>query len=277
MILKIIEGLKEATWTIYTMCSNISLNQKLAQVSTPKNNVIKSNKIKTKLKKDNLSIVSWNLFRNYDKKNISKSFRTIIKKYDPDIILTQEDTKQKYFFYKSFNHFFAPFHQIRKKFQNKKLYNYSVSGQRIFSKYSFSKTSVFELPYTTRYVIPNHVLQRIVVYAQIKINQKSIGIYNIHLENACGSNGRASQMKEILKIINKNKDQIIFLGGDFNTWLGSFEECTKLLKQNNFKDVLKPQLIPGLDRFFTKNCKGASIRLRFPGSDHKPIYCKIHF
>lgn len=226
-----------------------------------------------KLMKDNLNILSWNVYRGYDLKNFKQSLTKLVEDNDFGIILLQEAPLHDSPFWKDledWNSYFAPFHQVK---QQDSLYNFNQSGQLILSKYPFVKSEVFELPTVTNFVVgSNHITKRIVTYVQIDNNGKKIGVYNVHLENCATSVSREKQIKIILEKINVNGDDVVILGGDFNFIFGR-EKGMKLIESNGFKKMFNSKF--KLDHFFVKGINAEAFQLKASGSDHDPIGLRI--
>ena len=251
----------------------------------PNKNIVKSNRLKNLPDKNQLTIVSWNILRNYDSQNINKSLAEIIEKCNPDILLIQEapvnmlrnfNSFWEHKMFNNFNYYYAPLHQVKKQ---TKFYNFSHSGQLTFSKYFFTKTAAYQLPSVTKPILgQNHVIKRIALYTQINYKEKTTGIYNVHLENAAWQNGRKKQLEYLLQIIEQNNDDAVIIGGDFNTFLGSnIEQGLQLLEENGFNNLFKNdfRLLPRLDYFFASGCKAKGLQLKGNGSDHLPVMAEI--
>src|SRR3989338_3514180 len=246
----------------------------------PNKKTILKNNIKKKINNEELNIVSWNILRNYNNKKIKESILKIIKNENPDIIIIQEapaynnsnfwDNKM----FKNFNIYYAPLHQVKKQ---TKFYNFAHSGQLTLSRYKFTKTKTYQLPSVAKQTLgKDHIIKRIVIYTQLKSRSKTIGIYNVHLENIAWQDGRRKQIKYLLEIINKNKDDIILIGGDFNTFLGFLERGISTLEKEGFEKLMKGfRYFPRLDHFFVKGCKAKKLSLKGSGSDHQPIGIEI--
>lgn len=236
-----------------------------------------------------IKILSWNILRYYNQKQINQTLEHLFNLHNFDIVFIQEapvydDSKfSDLNLLKNFNKFYVPLHQIKKQ---DRFYNFKSTGNLILSKHSFVKTEVYELPtvsgWFTKIYKGNWVVKRIAVYAQIMVNNQRVGLYNIHLENNAGPSGRLKQIKYLLdEIIAKNNDDVVVIAGDFNTVLTRLlESGLRYLSQNGFTNLFdglrfKFRYLPRLDYFFVKGAKAKSIQLKGNGSDHYPIMAEI--
>ena len=217
LFLRMYEDLQEAYATLKNFIKPVfSTNDSLDNLDDL---TIKSNDFNSSF--DNqLNILSWNVYRGYNIHEFKKSLRELIDDNNYSLIVLQEAPLHDEPFWNDFkfNAFYAPFHQVKKQ---TRLYPYISSGQLILSKYKFTKNYVFEIPTVTSYEVgPNHSTKRIVTYAQIVNRKQSIGIYNVHLENACDANSRGKEIEVLLNEVEKNNDDLVVLAGDFNMFLG---------------------------------------------------------
>ncbi|MCH7492136.1 endonuclease/exonuclease/phosphatase family protein [Patescibacteria group bacterium] len=228
-----------------------------------------------------LSMVSWNIFRGYHKSKIRASLKKIMHEHNPGMILVQEAPvyESGVFWddpiFAGFNTYYAPLHQVKKPTS---FYNFSHSGQLALSRYPFTKTAVYPLPSVARqFMGRGHVIKRLALYTQILTDSgKSIGIYNIHLENAAWPSGRIKQLRFLQKIIDHNNDDCVVIGGDFNTFLGGFEQVNAILKKFGFSKLFSgKRWLPRLDHFFVKGARATGVQLRGSGSDHQPVMVRL--
>jgi len=252
--------------------SPVYLINDLPEGLDPEKRVVLKNGAHKKSINGNLTILSWNILRNYNKQDIKESLAKIFDEESPDIIFIQEaPVYQNSSFwgdelFSKFNVFYAPLHQIQKQDE---FYNFVHSGQLILSKYPFTKTEVYPLPSVSRQFLgKNHFIKRLATYAQIK-GKKSIGLYNVHLENSAWQTGRKKQIDYLLEIINENNDDIVIIGGDFNTFLGKWEQGLNILRELGFRGLFGTGI--RLDHFFVKNALAIGKQLKGEGSDHQPI------
>jgi len=187
----------------------------------------------------------------------------------------------------NFHKCYAPLHQVKNQ---SPFYNFKSAGQLILSRYPFTKVEMYSLPSVTKPTLgKNHLLKRVALYAQItsfspkqkkknKQNQ-TIGLYNLHLENISAPQGRKRQLEFLLQIIEKNKDDMVIIGGDFNTLFGSyFESGLKLLEEQGFHNLFSTREFhfpPRLDYFFIKRSKAEGKQVVGKGSDYQPILAKV--
>jgi len=224
-----------------------------------------------------LTMVSWNILRNYHQEKVRKTLTGILEEQEPGLVLVQEapvydsSTFWDDDIFREFNAYYAPLHQVKKQTA---FYNFAHSGQLTLSRYPFTKTEVYQLPSVSKPVLTkNHVIKRLALYTQVQMEGgKTIGIYNVHLENATWQTGRRKQLEYLLGIIEKNGDDVVVVGGDFNTFLGGLEQGISTLKKAGFDDLLsRPRVVPRLDRFLVRGTKARAVPLRGYGSDHQPI------
>ncbi len=249
----------------------------------PAERVISRNGIYQEAINGNLTFVSWNILRNYNQQEIKGSILKIITERDPDLILIQEapvydeSTFWNGALFSGFNVYYAPLHQVKNQTP---FYNFAHSGQLTLSRYPFTKTEAYPLPSVSRQFLGhNHIIKRIALYTQIQTRSgEKLGVYNVHLENAVWQSGRRKQIEYILKLIEKNNDDIVVIGGDFNTFLGPLERGPAVLQGAGFERLPAGfKLTPRLDNFFIKGSKASGLQLRSSGSDHQPIMASITF
>jgi endonuclease/exonuclease/phosphatase (EEP) superfamily protein YafD len=219
-----------------------------------------------------LEIVSWNAYRGYSFEKFENSLNEIDKEFKPGIILLQEATINENFMlwekFTDFNWLYVPFHTVETQ---SPLYPFASSGQTILSKYKFVESKAYQLPTVTNFVVgKGHKTQRVMNYAKL---ENGVGVYNAHLENAAGPGARKKQIESILRIIEKNSDEIVILAGDFNFFLGPFESGLSLLKKEGFIPLQKGFF--QLDYIFVKGAEGTGEYLQGKGSDHNPIFGSI--
>jgi len=233
-----------------------------------------------------LNILSWNILRGYHLDKIKNSLEKLIEAYAIDIIFIQEapvyelEKFSDHALFKNFSKFYAPVHQVKAPHRK---YNFKHSGNLILSRYPFLKTGVYELPTTSDaceiFFGGAQVIKRLAVYSQIKIAGKKIGLYNLHLENACLPTGRLGQAKAFLEVIDNDND-ITIAGGDMNTFFPwRSESLFSYLINSGFswptRDV--KSLRPRLSHFFVKGSAVAGKKVSGRGSDHRPIMIKMQF
>jgi len=266
-----------------SLISPVYYEQDLAESEKPSKKTVLRNNADRVVQPEELIIVSWNILRNYSAMKIRKSLSSILQEYHPHFLLIQEaPVYPNHVFwdeplFDDFNVYYAPLHQVRK---NSSFYPFEHSGQLTLSRFPLSNTAVYELPTVTRPVLSkDHLIQRLALYTQVTLkDNQTLGIYNLHLENATGYNGRKRQLEHLLKIIDHAQDDIVVLGGDFNTIFGSYlEQGINQLEQQGFENVFSSErrFTPRLDYFFIKGAVATGLQLKGKGSDHQPIMAKI--
>lgn len=227
-------------------------------------------------------VLSWNILRNYAEQKIVTSLALLVEQEKPSVLFLQEvpiRSTKKFWdtsFFQEWHLFYAPSHLVLEK---NVFYNFEQSGQLIASRVPFTKTAYYPLPIVAHDVLGKmHKMRRCAAYAQIKSdNNKKIGLYNVHLELACAPSGRKKQLAHLYEIISKNNDDIVIVGGDFNTCFGGFfETCLKVLP--DFANVFfsfELRLFHRLDYFLVKGTVASGKNLSGKGSDHQPIGVKL--
>ncbi len=232
-----------------------------------------------------ITFVSWNILRGYRVGEIKASLSRIVKENHPDILLLQEaPVRDANGFWQDgivarFNVAYAPLHQVAKKTA---FYDFEHSGQLTLSRFQYQNREVYALPVVARQSLgKDHLITRIALYTQIETVEKmKIGIYNVHLENRTGSSGRQYQIRSLLETIEGKNDDVVVVGGDFNTFLGSsLENGIQHLEKAGFKKCYAQEgLLPQLDYLFYRgeNVVGVSGKqLHGDGSDHQPILLEL--
>jgi endonuclease/exonuclease/phosphatase family metal-dependent hydrolase len=276
------EAMKVVRTLFYSLFHSVDITP---QESNIEEKIVLQNKIKSISIKNEMTIISWNILRNYNKQKIEKTLKKIKNDHNPDIILLQEapvyDSSSFWedHLFSKFNLYYAPLHQVKKQ---DSFYNFSHSGQLTLSHCPFIKTKVIKLPSLIKSVLgKDHIIRRVALYTQLtRGNGSTIGIYNIHLENVTWPTGRKKQLQYLLDEIKRNNDDTVLIGGDFNTFSGRFfEKGLALLVDAGFENLYNSgfRLVPRLDYFFIKGAKGVALQLKGSGSDHQPIMVKVKF
>lgn len=255
----------------------------IPEESDPAKRVVLRNGIHEETIDGKITIVSWNILRNYNKDKIRESIKKIMKEQTPHIILVQEapvDGGHNFWdddLFAGFNVYYAPLHQVRNQTA---FYNFDHSGQLTLSRYPFTKTETYQLPSVTRPILGDeHIIKRLALYTQIQTEDgRTVGIYNVHLENAAWQSGRKKQLEYLLGIINQNNDDVVLVGGDFNTFLGGLERGVSALEKVGFDRLLTGfRLTPRLDHILVRGSKATGSQLHGSGSDHQPVMAHLNF
>lgn len=232
-----------------------------------------------------MTFVSWNILRGYSNDKIRRSLSQILKDYDPRILLLQEaPVRDERGFWQErifarFNVAYAPLHHVAQKTV---FYDFDHSGQLTLSQVPYREVETYALPLVARQSLgKDHLITRIALYTQIENAEgMKIGVYNVHLENRTGPSGRQYQMKSLLETIEAKNDDVVVVGGDFNTFLGSYLEkgiCD--LETAGFeKGFVKRGILPQLDHFFYRGeriARASGKQLYGEGSDHQPIMLEL--
>src|SRR3989344_1632810 len=234
---------------------------------------------------DQIRIVSWNILRGYHQDKINASLSQIIRDYNPDLVILQEapvrdqSSLRGNDLYSHWNIAYAPLHQVARKSD---FYDFEHSGQLTLGRISYQEVEVHALPPVARQSLGGgHLITRVALYTQTKCKDGTrIGVYNVHLENRTGSSGRQYQMRRLLEIMEKKNDDIVVVGGDFNTFLGLYlEKGIADLENAGFtKGFVKRGITPQLDHFFYRGEKINRVdgkQLNGKGSDHQPMLLEL--
>lgn len=236
-----------------------------------------------------LTLLSWNIFRNNRPEAIRQSLQVYLDEYAPDMLLLQEspvyDTHafEEQELFEGYHALYAPVHEIE---VGSERFDFLSTGQLILSRHPFYRTAVHELPALPRWfgeVLPaGGSVTRNVPYAQFRLcSGGTLGLYNIHLENRSLPSGRLRQVRHLLEVITQQGDDVVIVGGDFNTFLTSaFESALALFREEGFTNVFsfsRWRLLPQLDYFMIRGAATEQgVRLRGRGSDHQPILVTLH-
>ncbi len=254
----------------------------IPEKDNPANKDYLRNRIHQETTNGKLTVLSWNILRNYNGEEIKESFTRIMEEQNPSLILIQEapvyDESAFYDndYFTGFNVYYAPLHQVRNQTV---FYNFAHSGQLTLSRYPFAKTETYQLPSVSRQFLgDNHVIKRLALYTQVQTEDgRTVGIYNVHLENAAWQSGRRKQLEYLLEIIGQNNDDVVLVGGDFNTFLGGLEQGISVLERSGFKKLLSDfRFTPRLDHLLVRGSKGTGLQLHGSGSDHQPVMANLH-
>lgn len=233
--------------------------------------------------KETLRILSWNILRNYNPEKIHDSLKAIFAQQNPTVIFIQEaPVHETSSFWEGpllerFNFYYAPLHQVKKK---SAYYDFLSTGQLILSSHPMKKTKTYQLPSVSGQLMGDeHVIKRIALYAQLeKKDGRTVGLYNVHFENNCWHTGRKKQVEFLCDLVEENADDIVVIGGDFNTFLYRAESGLTLLEHLGFERLMSGfRFLPRLDHFFVKGANAQGFQLYGSGSDHQPIMVEIDF
>jgi len=254
----------------------------LEQFDPRKKTIILKKNSKQQFAKE-LGVLSWNIWRGYNKEHILASLRSILQEKNPTVLFFQEiPVYEKGHFlddslFQKYSLCYAPNHLVKK---NSRFYPFVHSGPAIVSEYPFLETKVYPLPSVAKqHLGKNHIVKRVALYARIKLAKKNIGLYNVHLECIAGERGRKKQIDYLLNLIKQKKDDIIIIGGDFNFLFGNFfEKGISLLEKEGFQNLFSRwelRRYPRLDYFFVKGASAKGMQLKGKGSDHQPVGCVV--
>ncbi len=285
---KKIEAAKEITKTIGGLLSAVYFpvrEEYCFDERDLRRQVIQNERNKDRKIDPKITLVSWNILRGYNAEQIKTSLSQIMRDYNPNVLLLQEaavrgsTTFWKDDLFTGFNVAYAPLHHVAQKTA---FYDFDHSGQLTLSQVPYREVETYALPLVARQSLgKDHLITRIALYTQIENAEgMKIGVYNVHLENRTGPSGRQYQMKSLLETIEAKNDDVVVVGGDFNTFLGSYLEkgiCD--LETAGFeKGFVKRGILPQLDHFFYRGeriARASGKQLYGEGSDHQPIMLEL--
>ncbi len=236
---------------------------------------------------DELGLLSWNVHRNYSPEPLQRTLLRLLAEEKPDVLLLQEVPVYPHgpFWNEprlrgpltDYHLFYVPAHHVRRRTS---YYDFDHAGQLTLSRLPFSETAAHALPAVSRPKLGrHHAVQRVAAYTRLQTQQGSLGIYNLHLENTAGPAGRRHQIRHVLRQVTDNDDDVVVLGGDFNTLFGRLEGVESELTRQGFAKTLARarQLLPRLDHFYVRGAMAEGRQLAAEGSDHRPIVARLSF
>lgn len=233
-----------------------------------------------------ITIVTWNIFKGYYQDRINNSMSLLSESYEPDLWLLQEapmyenSTALPLFAGVEGNRSYVSSH----KFNGEHAYfPFSHSGQLTYSRFAYGQSEVKLLPQVTNYsswARSTEFLHRMFLYTQIKTEDgKTIGVYNIHLENMTTPSGRSHQIDFILDSYKEKNDDYVIMAGDFNSFFTRrFERLFKKLHEHGFVNFApkRLRLLPQVDFVYSKGfSSGKILTVRVSGSDHNPVVAHL--
>ncbi len=235
---------------------------------------------------DFITIVTWNVFKGYYKNQVSDSIDLLARTYKPDLWILQEAPMYEkgltlpLFSGVTGNSSYVSSHKFNGSHQ---YFPFSHSGQLTYSRFAYNHSEVQLLPEVTNYsswARSTEFLHRVFLYTQIKTKSgKTIGVYNIHLENMTMPAGRLHQIDFILDSYKQKNDDYIIMAGDFNSFFTKrFEKLFKKLAEHGFVNFApsKLRMLPQVDYIFSKGFSGGNITsIRVAGSDHNPVVAQL--
>ncbi|HET6566545.1 MAG TPA: endonuclease/exonuclease/phosphatase family protein [Rhodothermales bacterium] len=235
-----------------------------------------------------LRVVSWNVYRNNFPETIEASLKHFVQDCRPDVLLIQEAPVYEVSHFADMAVFdgyfkiYEPMYVVNRPAQSSDLRSV---GQLTFSRIPFTTTTAYLLPPIrlrfSRSSPDSPVVRRVALYTRLTLESgKRVGIYNVHLENRALPEGRYKQVRHLLNIVENQKDDVVIVGGDLNTFMTkTFELCLRLFTKAGFRDVFhddRLRLLPRLDYFMVQGVRSAEPRrLKGSGSDHQPIMADV--
>lgn len=235
-----------------------------------------------------LRVLSWNVYRNNRPEDIEESLMRFVRAHEPHVILLQEapvyelsgfadlEVLDGYF------EIYEPMHIMARPSGPS---GPTSVGQLTFSKLPYIETTAYLLPPIRfrfgRKTSSTSVVRRVALYTQIAMEDGTrVGLYNVHFENRALPEGRYKQARHLITIIESREDDVVIVGGDFNTFLTkTFELSLHLFYEAGFVNVFRDErrrLLPRLDYFMVRGAESTRILpLRGRGSDHQPIMADV--
>jgi len=238
--------------------------------------------IETERPKEPIKIISWNIQRGYQEDEVRRTLHDL----DFDILMLQESP------IKSTGNFsqnlatrlgYASVFYPAMINQGQWLTDFSAFGQATLSRHPIINFEIIGLNkvYDWQQATQNKAnSKRHALYTQIKTGEKTLGVYNLHLDPFTSPHGRLEQIKPALSHIEDVRDDGILIGGDLNLWLGKREGVIKTLKSLDFDYLEKSKAnLLDLDHFMTRNLLNTSAVLlkETSGSDHDPVAISLNF
>jgi len=230
--------------------------------------------------KDTLKVVSYNIKFAQKAEEAGELLKSQEELVDADIIFLQEmDAQGVEAIAKKLNYNYVYYPAVRHPLYNRDF------GNAILTKWPILHDQKIILPH-----LDTNKLQRIAVGAMIKIGNKSVMAYSVHMRVFLHPFQRKNQMARLINSIPPHTDYVI-VGGDFNTFtkfnrtviFNSFEKAQfkhattdidwtyKHWYLFNRKSLLDYIFVRGLDVIDAGKIK------KRRASDHIPIWAKLKF
>ena len=235
-----------------------------------------------------LVLVSWNVYRNYRTARIEESMTGIVEMHQPDVILIQEapvydgSSFADLGVFEGYSSLYAPIHEIRNPTRT---LPFLSTGNLTLARHAWRQSDVLELPHVRlgrkNPAASSNPIRRRALYAQWPLSRgRTLGIYNVHLENRATAGGRRLQMRHLLDWMERRADDVVVVGGDFNTILSHvFERCIRMLEEAGFTNLFADEglrLLPRRDYLLVRGAAASEGRpLRGRGSDHQPVMAVV--
>lgn len=233
-----------------------------------------------------LTILSWNVYRNYNPEAIEASLKTMIEEHHPDLLLLQEVTIRETArfetrpFIAHYHEFYAPMHVVHER---TRWMDFDASGQLILSDEPFTDAVALDLPEPALWFRRDTTASRLVrnaLYVRLPLEDgRTLGVYNVHLENRAWPGGRLKQTEHLIGLIEAHDDDAVVVGGDFNTYLSTrLEPALQAFLRAGFTLAARARhpLLPAMDYIFVRGVRTVEeITVRGQGSDHPPVMTKI--
>lgn len=233
------------------------------------------------------TVLSWNVYRNYRARRLAASLEQLMERYAPDVLLFQEAPVYASSRFADLPLFaglharYAPVHLIHRPGGR---LNFLHSGQLTLSKLPLETTEVYELPPLPSRTRPGAsrkgTIRRNVLYTRLRLGSTAVGLYNVHFENRAGPAGRARQARHLLEIIRSGPEEVVVVGGDFNSrFTRTLETSLRLFAAEGFLDPFRhvgPAWRPRLDYILLRGAEVLEAdELRVRGSDHRPVLLRF--
>jgi endonuclease/exonuclease/phosphatase family metal-dependent hydrolase len=233
-----------------------------------------------------LTLVSWNIHRDYDARGVRSTLARLIAERGPDLLLLQEVPVQvdgPFWEDGTVAPLLQPMHlaylPIHRVLRASLYYPFEHSGLLTASRWPFTTARAVALPVVTRPKLgPDHHVVRVALATGQSVGGHTLRVVNLHLENTTGPGGRRAQILGALEAVADLSDPVI-LAGDLNTALGPLESSVRALRNAGFTRVPlagRRSLLPGLDHVFVRGLEVLDGEvLPYRGSDHRPVVCRV--
>lgn len=235
-----------------------------------------------------LRVLSWNVYRNNRPEDIAGSLTRFVRTHEPHVILMQEAPVYELSGFpdlEELDGYFEIYEPMHIMMPPSDARGPTSVGQLTFSKLPYIEATAYLLPPIRfrfgRKSSSTSVVRRVALYTQIAMEDGTrVGVYNVHLENRALPEGRYKQARHLLSIIDSRGDDVVIVGGDFNTFFTqAFEISLHLFYEAGFVNVFRDErrrLLPRLDYFMVRGAESTRILpLRGKGSDHQPIMADV--
>lgn len=230
-----------------------------------------------------LHLLSYNLQRAYREPEMIRTLVEATADHRPDVLLLQEVPRGLWLrpelaaVFAGRDLFYAPFHLVERPAGRYRSREY---GQLIASRFALDRTEVLELPTVTRAGLgPGHLLKRVALLAELPLRDgRKLRLANVHHEPFVWPAGRSPQHAALLQRLQepeRPESWIDLCVGDFNALFGVRREPGLA---EWWARGFEPALPRGrhLDNALARGHRELrAVKLRKPGSDHRPLVVQV--